>query len=230
MLIGARMVVPIMPGIMVFASVFGAAASAKGLTLLEAVMMSGLVYAGVSQLVSLELWRVDWTVPAMATVAAITATINARMILMSASLQPWLAGAPYSWSATSLFFLTDPNWLMSLRYRTEGGRDLGVLLGSGIVMWLTWVSMTIPGHLAGSLLEDPRRFGIDLVMPIYFAVMLVPIWKGPRAGLPWLVSGIVGLGFSHFIGGYLHILIAALAGAITGAFMPEAPKREARDA
>jgi predicted branched-subunit amino acid permease len=218
---GARMIVPILPTITAFGAAFGAAASQKGLTLIEAGLMSGLVYAGASQLVALELWRGDWTLAALAAVAAVTATVNARLILMSASLQPWMAASPTALNAFNLFFLTDASWILGTRYHVGGGRDLGVLLGAGSLLWVIWIAATLPGHIAGSLLTDPKSLGLDLVMPIFFAAMLVPLWKGVRPALPWMVAGIVGVGVSAVGGGYLFIVAGALAGAATGAFFDD---------
>ena len=103
MLLGARMTMPLLPGLAFFASAFGTAAAQNGLTLEQAVGMSALVYAGVSQLVALEVWRETWSPAALLEVATLTAIINARLILMSASLQPWMAREPAWRSAGSLF-------------------------------------------------------------------------------------------------------------------------------
>ncbi len=83
---GARLVLPIMPGICVFASAFGAAAQ-KDLTLWQALAMSAFVYAGASQMVALELWRETWSLTTVLALMAVTATVNARMILMSAAIR-----------------------------------------------------------------------------------------------------------------------------------------------
>ena len=45
-LTGLRLVLPLLPGISVFGAVFGAGASHAGLTLGEAILSSGLVFAG----------------------------------------------------------------------------------------------------------------------------------------------------------------------------------------
>lgn len=121
MMLGLRKVSVLMPGIVVFAVAFGAAASAKGLSLFETLLMSGFVYAGVAQLVSLELWRPEWTWGAIAGIAVVTATVNARMVLQGASLQPWFAKYPKTLNAFHLFFFTDANWLIGTRYRARAG-------------------------------------------------------------------------------------------------------------
>jgi predicted branched-subunit amino acid permease len=46
--------------------------------------------------------------------------------------------------------------------------------------------------------------------------MLVPLWKGARQALPWLVAGLVSLLFHAFMPGYLFIIAGALAGVATG--------------
>ena len=222
MMLGLRKVSVLMPGIVVFAVTFGAAAAAKGLSFFEAMLMSGFVYAGVAQLVSLELWRPEWSWGAIAGIAVVTATVNARMVLQGASLQPWFAKYPKTLNAFHLFFFTDASWLIGTRYQAEGGRDLGVLVGAGLGLWLVWVIATGGGYTLGALVSDPRRYGIDLVMPIFFAAMIVPLWRGKRGMVPWVVAGLVALVTARLVDGYAFIIVGSLAGAITGAFRDDA--------
>ena len=202
MLLGLRKVSVLIPGIVVFAVAFGAAAAAKGLSLFETVLMSVLVYAGVAQLVAMELWRPEWSWGAIVALAVVTATVNARMVLQGASLQPWFARYSKTLNAVHLFFFTDANWLIGTRYQSEGGRDLGVLIGAGLLLWLVWIVATAVGHLLGTLVSDPRQYGIDLVMPIFFAAMIVPLWRGKRAAVPWVVAGLVALVTAQVVDGY----------------------------
>ncbi|RXT52986.1 branched-chain amino acid ABC transporter permease [Bosea sp. Tri-44] len=221
MLLGLRRVSVLMPGVVIFAVAFGAAASAKGLSLVEAVLMSALVYAGVSQLVAMELWRPEWSWGAIVALAFVTVTVNARTILQGASLQPWFSRYPWFVNAFQLSFFTDANWLVGTRYHNEGGRDLGVVLGAGLALWGVWVVMTVPGYLLGALVADPRKYGIDLVMPIFFAAMIVPLWRGKRGALPWIIAGVVALITVRLVDGYAFIIVGALSGAVVGAFLDD---------
>jgi predicted branched-subunit amino acid permease len=218
---GARLVLPVLPGVCVFASAFGAAAAQKGLTVGQALAMSAFVYAGASQMVALELWRETWSLSTLLAVMAVTATVNARMVLMGAAIQPWLAPAPKLQNALNLFFFTDANWLIGTRYRAEGGSDLGILFGAGFLLWVVWILATLPGFLAGALVTDPTRYGIDLVMPIFFSAMIVPLWRGFRSAVPWAVAGAVALLVEALVPGYLFIVAGALAGALAGAFLSD---------
>lgn len=216
-----RLTLPLTPGIVAFGLAYGAAALQKGLSLVETLAMSAFVYSGAAQMVALEIWRDVWSTGALAALAVVTATVSARMILMSASLQPWLREVPRLQTAANLFLLTDANWLIGTRYRAEGGRDIGILFGSGLYLWVIWTVSAIPGHLAGSLISDPKRYGLDLILPIYFIAMLVPLWKGPRSALPWLVSAAVALAVQALVPGYMFIVAGALAGAAAGAAIHE---------
>lgn len=218
---GIRRMIPLLPGVCVFSATFGAAAAERGLTLWETLAMSAFVYAGASQMVSLQIWQDVWTPTTLATLIAIVGTVNARMVLMGASIQPWLKHASFGSNVANLFFLTDLNWMTATQYHARGGRDVGLLLGSGVFVWVIWIAFAIPGYAAGSLVE-PKTFGIDLVLPVYFAIMLVPLWPGARGALPWAIALVVALAVEHLLGGYVHIVIGALAGALSAAFLPAA--------
>ena len=217
MLHGARLALPFLPSAIVFSTAVGAAAAQKGLGFWETVAFSGLVFAGASQMMALELWPTAWTASALLQVVAVTALINARMFLMSAAVQPWMAGGPRALNALSLFTFTDLSYMLSVREREEAGRDLGLLLGSGLLLWTVWTVATPAGYLAGAFLSEPRRFGLDLLVPLMFAAMLVPLWRGFGPALPWAVAGAVALLVQALVPGYLFILAGAVAGAATGA-------------
>jgi predicted branched-subunit amino acid permease len=81
--------------------------------------------------------------------------------------------------------------------------------------------MTSIGYFGGMLVPEPRRYGLDFVMPIFFATMLVPLWKGPRPALPWLAATLVALAVHALTPGYSFIVAGALAGVVTGMLLDE---------
>ena len=68
---------------------FGALAAGKGLSPLEVFLMSALVFAGGAQFAAVELWA---TPAPIAALVFSTLLINARHVLMGASLVPKLDG------------------------------------------------------------------------------------------------------------------------------------------
>lgn len=65
----------------------------KGLTLGESIGQSAIVYAGASQMLTLQIWQQDWTLGALLAAMGVTAAINARFLLMSATFRPWIEGS-----------------------------------------------------------------------------------------------------------------------------------------
>ena len=119
--------------------------------------------------------------------------------------------------------------LGSLMARREPGLKLVkmalgwvLIFGAGFILWIAWIIATLPGFMAGALVTEPARYGIDLVMPIFFSAMIVPLWKGFGRARPWAVAGVVALAVEIFAPGYLFIVAGALAGALTGALLENA--------
>jgi len=218
---GARLALPVMPGMVMFGAAFGALAAQKGLSLLEATLMSTLVYAGASQFVALEMWPEIASYTGIAALGLVTATVNMRFILMTAALRPWYGTLPSWQSYPALFTITDPGWLIAMDYHARGGRDAAIMLGGGLAFWLLWIVSTVPGYLLGALVNDQKAFGFDVIMPAFFVVMLVPLWRGARRAVPWAIAGGVALLVAALIPGWWFIMAGSVAGGIAGGFIDE---------
>ncbi len=219
--VGVRLAVPVMPIMALFGIAFGAFAAQKKLALIEAALMSAFMFAGASQFVATEIWARPLTLSLVATLCALTAAVNLRFMLMSASLRPWLGGLPVWQVYPALGLLTEPGWLIAMRYRAGGGTDHSILLSSGFALWLVWLASTILGHLLGAVVADPRRYALDLVLPVFFTVMLVPLWSGARRAIAWAVAGAVAFAVSELMPGSWYIIAGTLAGTITAGFTDE---------
>jgi branched chain amino acid efflux pump len=218
---GARLTLPLLPGVVVFASGFGTLAAQKGLSLAEAMLMSSIVFAGAAQLVVMEAWTQSFTVGALLAVALVTATVNMRYVLMAASLRPWFGQLPTWQGYGSMLLIVDANWIIAMRYRADGGADVGIFLGSSLMLWAFFVAGTAPGYLLGALVADPKRFGLDLLLPIFFAAMLVPMWRGARTALPWMVAGGSALLIAYLVPGWWFIVGGAIAGSLAAGLVDE---------
>jgi 4-azaleucine resistance transporter AzlC len=223
--LGARLALPLVPGYIAFGLAVGATAASKGFTLLATITMNAFVYAGASQLIGMEIWPAKLTVGAIISLALIVATVNARMLLMGASLRPWLGPLPWWQSYPMQHLTTDPGWILAMRYRAEGGNDAAMYFANGFVLFWIWMASTTAGYLLGALVSDPRSLGIDLVMPVFFAIMLIPLWRGARIkrrrGIAWLVAGGVALAVQCLVPGWWFIIAGAIAGALAEGFADE---------
>ncbi|MFD2030369.1 AzlC family ABC transporter permease [Ancylobacter dichloromethanicus] len=210
------------PPVFVFGVAFGIAARGVGIEGWVAALMSMAAFAGAAQFAVLDLWTspVPWLPLLVATFA-----INARHILLGASLRGLCRGLP-AWKVYgAMALLSDLNWAALIAAERRGERDLGYLVGGGALMWVTWVSATVIGAVAGGLtLDDVKTYALDLVLVAFFATTLVGLRRGRVDDLPWLVAGLAALGAVWFLPPNWHVMVGGLAGGLAGLIRDE-PKR-----
>ena len=212
---------PMLPGTLAFGMAFGALCAQKRITLPEVQVMMAFVYGGLSQFVAVQSWPEQLTPSSIATLALLTATVNIRFSLMSATLRPWFGTLPPWQAYPPMLLVTDGGWLAAMRYRDHGGANAWFYTAGALVLYVVWLFAAIPGYLLAEQLADPKRYGVDLVMPAFYAAMLVPAWKGPRRAIPWVVSGVIALAVHRLVPGWWFIIAGALSGSICAGLMDE---------
>ncbi|MBM3537056.1 MAG: AzlC family ABC transporter permease [Alphaproteobacteria bacterium] len=210
-IVGAR---TLAPGVVMYGVAFGVMASTVGVSLLEAMALSGWVNAGGAQMAVLQAWSDP--LPLLA-VCLTVLTVNARYLLLGAALRPWFAGLPAWQSYPSLFVMGDANWALALREHAEGRDDAAFLLGSGTVLWFVWIGATAVGYIFGQALGDPRTFGIDFMLAAFFASMAIGLVRGTSDIAPLLTGMAAAIVIERTVPGPWYILGGALAGSLVGA-------------
>jgi branched chain amino acid efflux pump len=56
-----------------------------------------------------------------------------------------------------------------------------LLIGAGLVIWVTWLAGTVVGALGAGVVADPRRLGLDVAFPALFLALLPPQLRMRRA-------------------------------------------------
>jgi predicted branched-subunit amino acid permease len=64
---------------------------------------------------------------------------------------------------SSLYFLGDGNWVLSMKAHANGESDAAFVLGSGVAMFVPWVGGTLLGSIANEWVADPKVFGAGAV-------------------------------------------------------------------
>lgn len=199
-----------------FGIAFGAAAVESGIPAAQAIAMSVLVFSAAAQFAALQLWSDGTLVSLLLVVLA----VSTRLILLGASLSPWLNQISRAKRLASLVVLTDPNFADSSSAFERDERDIGRLVGGGVALWLSWVSGTAIGALAGESFGALDRFGIDVLMASYFAAMILARWlqrwQGRATVLPALTAAVVALIGLQLLPAGWNIVAAALAGGAVG--------------
>lgn len=215
--VGFRQSLPVALSVFAYGLVYGVLAKQAGLSLLEAFLMSLLVFAGASQFTALGLWV--HPLPGI-TIVITTFIINLRHILMGAAIYPYFRKLKALPRNISLYFLSDESWALTMGQFQEGKRNGAFLLGAGLALGVGWWGAAIAGYLLGNLIDDPKRWGLDFAFLAVFIALLVAQWKGVRRNaLPWLVAAIVAVAASYWLEGKWYILLGGLAGSLVGAWL-----------
>lgn len=199
------------PGVAPFGVIAGITAMATGLTAIQAMAMSVTIFAGASQLATLQLLA-QGAVPAVVVLTALI--INLRFAMYSASLAPHLYHLGPRWRFPLAYFLVDQNYALSIhRYQHRDGEQAShghwYFLGGGAALWVTWQISTAVGVFMGG--EIPRDWSLDFAIPLVFLAVLVPALRH-RLHIAAAVTG----GVVATLAGSLPYNLGLIAGALSG--------------
>jgi 4-azaleucine resistance transporter AzlC len=220
-----RLFLPVAISIASYGVVWGVLAGQAGLSPLEVLLMSSIVYAGASQFVAIDMWS-----PASLPIASIviaTAVINLRMVLMTATLRPQFEHLPRWRAVLAMFLVSDEVWAMTMAERAKGGGGPAFMLGCGTLAWIGWVGSTLAGRMLGAIIDDPAAYGLDFAFTATFLALLLSMWKGRGDLVPWLAGGAIAIGTSMIVPGTWYIIAGGLGGSFIGAIVQQ--QMEARD-
>jgi 4-azaleucine resistance transporter AzlC len=205
---------PLAASVLLYGAVFGVLAGESGLSVIEALLMSGLVYSGSAQLASIEIGVSAALLPPLLLAVIL---LNARYLLYGAAMRPWLAATTPARAYATLFFTGDGSWALSMREYAEGNRDAGFAFGSGFATYLPWLAGTLGGHVLASRVPDPRVLGLDFMLVAFAAAIGVGAWRGRQDWLTVIAAVLAAVVVFRWLPNGWHIVAAGLAGALVGA-------------
>ncbi len=184
---------------------FGVVAREVGFSAPEAIVMSAIVFAGSAQFAALAIISGGGTVGAAVVAAAL---MNSRFLPMGVALGPSLRGGPVK-RAFQGQPVVDASW--ALAARGDGTFDRGLLFGSSAIQYVTWQSGTIVGVLAGDVLGDPAKLGLDAIYPAFFLALLLNEAKNRRALGVAIAGALIALVLVPVAPAGVPVLAASLA-------------------
>ena len=210
---GFKQLIPLSIFVIAFGAAFGLAAAQAGVDGSMAIAMSTLVFAGTSQFAAIDLWAAEIS---LITLIITVFAINARHLLMGATLYPWLRHLPIVQRYAVMLVASDANWAMSMQAFSREKPGFGILLGGGLALWVFWVLGTWLGIYFGNIISDPARFGLDMVMGCFLLTMVVNGEKNLRMIFIWTIAAAASLLAYRFLPENSHIIVGALAGGVAG--------------
>ncbi len=204
--------VPLWLGVVPFGLAYAVLARDAGLSLLETQSLSVFVFAGSAQVSAVGLFAAG---AAGITVVLTTLLLNVRHVLYGLTLGRSMSLTPRQ-RPVAAYFLTDEAFGVVVAGRD---RSFAYLLGAELSLFITWNLSTLAGALLGGAIPDPKRLGVDLVFPLAFIALLVPLLRGRLELVVAVVSGALAFGASKMLPAGLPILATGIAGSLLGAWL-----------
>ena len=202
---------PLWTGAIPVGIAYGLAARDAGLNIVETQLMSLLVFSAAAQVSTVSLLDEG----------ASTIILLATALLLN--VQSLLLGLAAGREAR-------PGWLgrlLGAGFLTEGAYGVAVgsgrltlpgLIGAGVSMYAAWNLGTALGVTAGDAIPNPRGIGIDLVAPLTFLAVLVPLVRTRPAVVTVLMAGSTVLLLTQIVPTGVAVLGAGLGGSLAGAW------------
>jgi 4-azaleucine resistance transporter AzlC len=208
-----------------FGFVYGLAARGAGFSPIEAMAMSVLVFAGAAQFAAVGYVASGLAWPG---VILLTALLNARHLLYSAALAPWLRDRPAWKRAVMAHLLTDEAFALSIAHFQRMGRadERGYWIGAIISTFIPWNLATFAGVSLGGQIADPSRLGLDVVFPAAMAGLCVGLVTGRRELVAAIVGATVAVFASLAAGSGVGIVAGGVLGPLAGLLVPAARAHE----
>ena len=184
---------------------FGVLATAAGFSIVAAIVMSAIVFAGSAQFAAISIITAGGGVGAAVAAAAL---MNSRFLAMGIALGPSLPGGRAKRAAQGQT-VVDASWAMASR--GDGTFDRWFLFGSTAPQYVTWVAGTAVGALSGGLLGDPNKLGLDAIYPTFFLALLFAELRNGRAKGVAALGALIALVLVPLAPPGLPVLAASLA-------------------
>lgn len=210
---GVRQELPLIVGVAPFGLVYGVLGVASGLTELQTILLSSILFAGASQVVFVQLLANGTPSPVVATSVSV---VNLRHSLYSASVASYLRKLPRKWRVLLAYLLTDEAYAVSINRFQNGDPSPNQhyhLLGTGITLWASWQVSTVVGVYFGTTIPD--GWSLDFVIPLTFIALVAPLLNGKPEIIACLSAGLVSI-IAQPLPWKIWIIMASLTGIVLG--------------
>ncbi len=172
-----------------FGLAFGVSCSKAGLSWLQALGFSSLVFTGGSQFAAVGVLG-----DGGGAVAAISAglLLSVRSLVYGLVMAPVLKGSVKFRALASQFMIDEPV-AVGTAQRDPHSQKVGYLAG-GLAVFVFWNATTVVGSLAfGANGDVVEKFGLDATVPAAFAALVWPRLKSPDQRLVAIVGALIAL-------------------------------------
>lgn len=221
-----RILTPALPVVMGYIPVgfaYGVLGVNAGISTLNTILMSLIVFAGSAQLMATGFFAQGLN---PFSIIITTFIVNLRHLLMSASLSTHMKEWKKAEVAGFCYELTDETFAVhSMRFN---GGDTAALpaMTINLICQLSWVIGTILGALAGNLISDVRPFALDYALPAMFIALLILQVHNRKHVIVAVVGAVISIVLWKIGITQWNVILATVIGATLGAVLETATKKQ----
>jgi len=192
---------------------FGALATASGLDVWQACVLSLVMFSGGSQFALIGVLA-SGGVAAGGTAIASAALLGVRNSFYALRLSRVIG--PGFWRRTAAVQLTiDESTAVAIAQKEPKAQRIGFWV-TGLVVYLGWNVMTLAGALLGNLIGDVKAYGLDAAAAAAFLGLLWPRLKARQTQAVAVAGGFVATLLTPFLMPGLPVLAAAVVAIVLG--------------
>ncbi|OKY78773.1 MAG: putative branched-chain amino acid permease involved in azaleucine resistance [Candidatus Methanohalarchaeum thermophilum] len=212
---GCQNSIPILLGYLPIGLAFGVLANNAGISPVNSLLMSLLVFAGASQFIAIGLIEKGITT---FSIILTTFLVNSRHILMSASLSPYFQKIN-SWKSSLLSFgITDETFaLNSVELKEDQTKNHYYIAGVHLTAYIAWVSSTAIGAYLGNYVTNPNALGLNFALPAMFLALIIIQITDKNDITVAITSMITILTLLPYLGSELTLIVTTIFAATIGA-------------
>ena len=187
--------------------------------------MSTIVFAGAAQFAAIGYVAAGLAWPA---IALLTFLLNARHLLYSAALGPWMTEVPRPRRALMAHVLTDEAFALAIGHFRRIGRtdEGGYWIGAIASTFIPWNLATLAGVYAGGSIADPSLLGIDIIFPAAMIGLAAGLVTGRRELVAAFAGAAIAVSWALLVSPALAIepstgvIVGGVVGPLVGILIP----------
>jgi 4-azaleucine resistance transporter AzlC len=212
-----RVLTPALPVVLGYIPVgfaYGVLGVNAGISTLNTILMSIIVFAGSAQLMATGFFAQGLN---PFSIIITTFVVNLRHLLMSASLSAHMREWKKVEVAGFCYELTDETFAVhSLRF-SEGDTSALPAMSINLICQFSWVVGTILGVLAGNLISDVKPFALDYALPAMFIALLILQVHHRKHVIVAIIGAVISIILWKIGITQWNVILATVVGATLGA-------------
>ena len=213
---------PLMIPVVPFGLIFGVLAIEIGLSPLETMGMSIIVFGGASQIILLQL--LSGGASSLVIISSVGA-VNSRHLLYGVVVSEHLSDLKLFWKIVVSYFLVDQAFARSNEYLKKNTDENKYfhLIGGGFTVWIVWQITTFLGIILGAAI--PEKLGLSFAVPLTFLALLVDDFRKFINVIVIIISGLVATLGYNFIPFKAYVIVAALTALLAAMILTKVIKK-----